>query len=202
MDAELAKRLVFPGDELAIAEEFVAGPGTYEEGGKVYAAWLGEPVLNRAEFVASVRPFTRTPVVLREDDEVVGVVRELRSSMAIVDVRARVDQPRRAISGDTNGTLHISKVSEDYVATMDDAFKLRDVIRAAVVSVDPSLQLTTKAPHLGILKSRCPRCANDMAARGRGLVCPECGWKDVGKVSTLYGSGREFEPPPAEPGRN
>lgn len=183
-------KLVFPGDELAVAEEFVPGPGTYEEDGKVYAAWLGEPVLDTTDFTASVKPVTKTPVTLREGDEVIGVVEDTRSSMAIVEVHARADQPLRQIAGDTNGTLHISKVSEDYVSSMDDAFKRGDILRAKVVSTDPSLQLSTKEPHLGIVKSRCPRCATDMEAREGVLVCPECEWKDRGKVSTLYGTGK------------
>lgn len=190
MPAEPALKLVFPGDELAVAEEFVPGPGTYEEHGKVYAAWLGEAVLDTADFTASVKPVTKTPVVLHDGDEVVGVIDDTRSSMAIVDVRARVDQPFREIAGDTNGTLHISKVSEDYVSSMDEAFKRGDLIRAKVVGTDPSLQLTTREPHLGIVKSRCPRCATVMALKGKALVCPECEWKDLGKVSDLYGTGK------------
>lgn len=189
MPAEPAK-LVFPGEELAVAEEFVPGPGTYEEDGKVYAAWLGLPVLDTTDFTASVKPVTKTPVTLREGDEVVGVVEDTRSSMAIVSVHARADQPLRQIAGDTNGTLHISKVSEDYVSSMDDAFKRGDIIRAKVVSTDPSLQISTKEPHLGIVKSRCPRCSTDMEAKGPGLVCPECEWKDMGKVSNLFGTGK------------
>lgn len=190
MPAASAVKLVLPGDELAVAEEFVPGPGTYEENGKVYAAWLGEAVLDTQAFTCYVKPRTKTPVTLREGDEVVGYIHDTRSSMAIVEVVARVDHPWREIAGDTNGTLHISKVSDDYVSSMDDAFKRGDRVRAKVVGTDPSLQLTTKEPHLGIVKSRCPRCATDMVYREPGLVCPECEWKDLGKVSNLYGTGK------------
>ena len=190
MAAKPETKLVFPGDELAVAEEFVPGPGTYEEGGKVYAAWLGDAILDTSEFMAIVKPRTKTPVTLREGDEIIGVIHDTRTSMAIVDVHARADQPLRAIAGDTNGTVHISKVSEDYVSSMDDAFKRGDLVRAKVVSTDPSLQLSTREPHLGIVKSRCPRCGTDMEAKGEGLVCPECEWKDVGKISNLYGTGK------------
>jgi len=190
MPPESTTRLVFPGDELAVAEEFVPGPGTYEQDGMVYAAWMGMASLDPAEFVASVRPFTKTPVKLEPGHEVLGVVRDTRTSMAIVDVHRRTDALGRQIAGDTNGTLHISKVSEDYVTSMDDAFKRGDIIRAKVVEVDPSLQLSTREPHLGIMKSRCPRCAHAMDLRPEGgLVCPECDWKDAGKISSKYGTG-------------
>ncbi|HEV8360648.1 MAG TPA: exosome complex RNA-binding protein Csl4 [Candidatus Thermoplasmatota archaeon] len=190
MPPQAEVKLVFPGDELAVAEEFAPGPGTYEEGGKVYAAWVGIPKLDPADFTATVAPLTRTPVTLHEGDEVVGRIEDTRSSMAIVRVEARVDAPYREIAGDTNGTLHISKVSDDYVSSMDDAFKRGDLVRAKVVSTDPSLQITTKEPHLGIVKSRCPRCATDMRAKDNTLVCPACEWKDMGKISDLYGTGK------------
>lgn len=190
MPSQAQVKLVFPGDELAVAEEFVPGPGTYEEGGKVYAAWVGEAVLDTADFTCSVKPRTKTPVTLKEGDEIVGLIWDTRSSMAIVEVHARTDAPWRAIAGDTNGTLHISKVSDDYVSSMDDAFKRGDLIRAKVVSTDPSLQLTTKEAHLGIVKSRCPRCTTDMVVREGVLICPECEWKDMGKVSNLFGTGK------------
>jgi len=182
--------MVFPGDEIAVAEEFVPGPGTYEENGRVLAARIGVPVLDSKEFVARVDALTNVPVVLRAGDEVLGVVNAVRSSMAIVEVHARCDAPEREIAGDTNGTLHISRVSDEYVPDMESTFKLGDILRAEVVGVDPSLQLATKAPQHGVLRSLCPRCRAKMDAREGALVCPECEWKDTGKISTLYGTGK------------
>ncbi|HWG89550.1 MAG TPA: exosome complex RNA-binding protein Csl4 [Candidatus Thermoplasmatota archaeon] len=183
------KALVFPGDEIAIAEEFIPGPGTYEEEGIVYAARLGRLQLDTNEFVAIVKPFTSVPVALNPGDIVIGTVQALRSSMTVVEVRARADQPDRAVAGDTNGTLHIAKTSGDYVSRLEDVFRLGDILRAEVIGVEPSLQLTTKAPHLGVLKAYCPRCRTPMDKKGHGLRCPECDWKAHGKLAEDYGEG-------------
>ncbi|MGQ0536098.1 MAG: exosome complex RNA-binding protein Csl4 [Methanobacteriota archaeon] len=181
--------LVFPGDEIAIAEEFVPGPGAYEENGKVYAAWLGRLHLDTRNFLARVEPATKVPIVLRPGDRVIALIDDLRSSMAIVEVRARIDNPARQVAGERDGTLHISKMSDEYIDRIDNAYHLGDIIRAEVTGVDPSLQLTTVHPDLGILVSLCPRCRTTMQRRGRGLVCPECEWKDVGKLARDYGEG-------------
>jgi len=146
--------------------------------------------LDGAEFVARVRPVTRFPVTLQAGDVVLGIVRGIRTSMAIIEVEAHAEFPGRAIASDTNGTLHVSKTSESYVDRLEDAFHLGDVIRAEVVSTDPSVQLSTRAPQYGILRSHCPRCREVMAPKGDGLVCPECDWKERGKVARDYGRGQ------------
>lgn len=186
----MTSELVLPGDEIAAAEEYIPGDGTFEEDGTVFAAWLGELELDSREFVARVRPRTTTPCVLREGDMVLGRVRSIRKSFISVDVVRRVDQPDREIAGDTRGTLHISKISKDYIEDIDDALHIGDLIRAKVIEVEPAIQLTTKYHEYGIVKSWCPRCRTEMEAKGKGLVCPECDWKARGKVASDYGSGR------------
>ncbi len=186
----MGAQVVFPGDEIATAEEFVPGPGTFEEDGTVYAARIGHLVLDSSEFVARVDPVTSIPVQLQAGDIVIGVIQAVRSTMAIVEVRARADLPERQISGDTNGTLHISKVAEFYVDNLEEAYRLGDIIRARVTDNDPSLQLSTKGPEFGTLKTYCPRCRTAMVRKGKGVICPECEWKDSGKIADDYGLGK------------
>lgn len=185
-----SKRLVYPGDPVGVAEEFVPGPGTYEENGEVFAATMGFLKLDTTDFVASVERFTPEPAVVRPGDLVIGVVNATRGSMAIVEVKALAHNPQRGIGGDTNGTLHVSKASEKYVESMEDAFRVRDILRARVLGVEPAIQLTTKGPDLGVLKSYCPRCGTPMDRKGKGLLCPACDWKATGKLAEDYGTGQ------------
>ena len=53
----MEERRVLPGEELAVAEEYEAGEGTYEENGRVFAAQPGVLVLDGEHRVARVRPF-------------------------------------------------------------------------------------------------------------------------------------------------
>ena len=186
----MERRVVYPGDSVGVAEEFVPGPGTYEENGEVFAACFGTLTLDTTDFVARVKPFVGEPAIVRPGDTVIGVVRGTRPSMAIVEVRSIAEQPHRGIGGDTNGTLHVSKSSEQYVDSMENAFRVRDIIRAKVLESEPAIQLTTKGPDLGVLKSYCPRCGTPMAKKGKGVVCPECDWKDTKKLAQDYGTGQ------------
>lgn len=183
------RRLVYPGDSVGVAEEWVPGPGTYEENGEVYAATFGMLTLDTTDFVARVEPYVGRPAVVQPGDIVIGVVHATRPSMAIVEVKALADQPNRGLGGDTNGTLHVSKSSDQYLESMESAFRVRDIVRAKVLSSDPAIQLTTKGPRLGVLKSYCPRCGSVMAKKGRGVLCPECGWKDTKKLAEDFGEG-------------
>lgn len=185
----MERRLVYPGDPVGMAEEFTPGPGTYEENGEVFAATIGELVLDTDNFEARVESFVRGPATVRPGDVVIGVVNGTRSSMAIVEVRAIATMPERGIGGDTNGTLHVSKASEKYVENMEDAFRVRDILRARVLETNPAIQLTTKGPDLGVLKSYCPRCGTVMLRKGKGVACPECDWKDTKKMAEDYGEG-------------
>ncbi|MFA5862053.1 MAG: exosome complex RNA-binding protein Csl4 [Candidatus Thermoplasmatota archaeon] len=188
MDAE--KRLVYPGDSVGVAEEFVPGPGTFEENGEILATTVGYLTLDTNTFEARVEALKKGPAIVQPGDIVLGIVRGTRTSMAIVEVCAITDQPNREIGGDTNGTLHVSKSSDRYVENMEDAFRVRDIIRAKVLEASPAIQLTTKMPGLGVLRSYCPRCGTPMNKMGQGLLCPECDWKATGKLADDYGEGQ------------
>lgn len=184
------KRLVYPGDHVGVAEEFVSGPGTYEENGEVYASTVGYLTLDTSDFTARVESLIPAkPAIVKPGDVILGVVGMTRSSMAIVEVHKLADQPNRGVGGNTNGTLHVSKTSDQYIDNMESVVRVRDIIRALVLQTDPAIQLTTKAPHLGVLKSYCPRCGTQMLRAGKGVACPECEWKDTKKLADDFGVG-------------
>lgn len=186
--------MVFPGDELGVAEQFMPGPGTYEDDGMVYAAWIGEAHLDPEEFTAEVRPRTKTPATFEEGDLVIGRVVSLKKSFASVEIKAKAAEPDREPVSEERGTLHISKISRDYLDQIEDAFRIGDVIRAKVIEVEPAVQLLTKDDELGVLLARCPKCRADMEEKGHGLVCPDCQWKSRAKLAADYGSGRLTPP--------
>ena len=107
------KRPVLPGEEVAVVEEFLPADGTFEEDSKVYAALMGELELDLEEKTATVKAIN--PMVeLEQGDLVFCAVTDVRSAMAICEVVAKEGKERN-ITGDTNGTIHISKLSTDYV---------------------------------------------------------------------------------------
>jgi len=179
------KRPVLPGEEVAVVEEFIPADGTYEENGKVYAALMGELELDHGEKVATVKA-CNPMIELTPGDFVFCEVTDVKNCMAICEV-VSVEGKDRNITGDTNGTIHISKLSSDYVQDVGRELRPSDVIRAKVLQAKPSVQLTTAGPHLGAVKSLCRRCRAPLVRKERGLYCNNCDRAETRKIADDYG---------------
>src|SRR3990170_783615 len=177
-------KMVLPGDQVAVAEEFEAGEGTYEREGLIFASTPGVLSLDATNRVARVRPFN-PPAELKVGDIVYGVVDDIRQMMATATVAA-IHGRTRQISGQSEGTIHISNVSESYTEDIRDMFHLGDVIRAKVIQVKPSVQLTTAEPILGVVKAFCGQCRGPLELRGRELYCPRCERSERRKLARDY----------------
>lgn len=177
--------MVFPGDELAVSEEYIAGEGTLDENGKIYASTVGIVELDSKERVLRVRPFN-PPVKLGIGDDVIAVVSGTRESMGSAEV-VKVEGKERSVSGDTNGSIHVSKISEDYTKSVKGEFRIGDIIRARVIQTEPSLQLTTSGSRYGVLKAFCAACRLSMEKKGNQLYCENCDTTDRRKIAADYG---------------
>jgi len=177
-------RLVIPGEVVGASEEYVSGEFTYEKDGSIYSAVLGELHIDPKDKVVKVNPLN-PPNTIRTGSIVIGMVTGLRSSMAIVDVQ-KVEGTERQITGDTNGTLQVSKVQESYTKDIRDEFHVGDFIRARVMQVNPSLQLTTAGQNLGVIRGLCSRCRAPMVKKGRDLYCEPCDRTETRKAAADY----------------
>ncbi len=180
----MAKKLVIPGDFVAVSEEYMAGEGTYDHEGKIYSAFVGELDLDVQHKVARVRAFN-PPVELRNGDIVIGVVRDVKETMVMVTL-ANAEGEERAISGETEASLHVSKVSTGYTSDVRDEFRKGDIIRAAVIQTKPSLQLATDRKDLGVLRALCTRCRSPLILRGKDMYCENCERNESRKTSIDY----------------
>ncbi len=190
-------KMVLPGDQIAVAEEFEPGEGTYERNGLVFASTPGVLQLDEQNRIARVRAFN-PPAELQVGDIVYCVVDDIRGMMATATVMA-IHGRARQISGETDGTIHISNVSEEYTEDIRDMYHLGDVIRAKVIQTKPSVQLTTAEPDLGVVKALCSQCRGPMELRGRDLYCPRCERTERRKTARDY-NDLKLDVPPQELG--
>jgi len=181
-------RLVLPGDEVAVVEEFEPGDGTYESDGRVRAAVAGVLELDPNRRVARVEPFN-PPAELRPGDIVYATVEDLKSAMAVVTVLA-VHGREREITGETEGAIHISKISDTYTDDIRDAFHSGDIVRAKVIQAKPSVQLTTAEPALGVVRALCSNCRGPLERRGSELRCPRDDRTERRKLASDFGDLR------------
>ncbi len=177
--------MVFPGDEVAVEEEYLASDGTFAENGIVYASQIGILELDDKDCVARVIT-PNPPNILAEGDIVYAIVADIRNTMATADVVAK-DGTERGLGCETYATIHVSKISPKYTDDVSKELRKGDYIRAKVTGVKPSLQLTTKDDHLGVIRSLCYKCKTELEKKGEGLYCPECKYSATRKLADDYG---------------
>lgn len=175
-----------PGDPLATSEEVLPGAGSFDDGQYIRATRFGTFKLDLKTGTATVDPATSVPAQLQEGDYVYGRVTMIKPSMAGVEVLA-VEGNQRIVTGDTNGTLHVSKIADRYVQDVGREYRLHDVVRARVIGVKPSVQLTTDDPKCGAILCLCLKCREGLRKVGRGLECPNCGRRDTRNIAADYG---------------
>jgi exosome complex component CSL4 len=177
----MTAELTLPGDRIAAAEEFMAGPGTYECAGVVYAAIAGTVRFSEPDKTVTVLGARRVSA-LRVGDLVLGEVTGVSNSLANISVNA-VEGLDRPIGAGETGAVHVSKMSESYVDDARKEFRAGDLVRAMVVQVSPSLQLSTREPNLGVLKARCGKCRNRLTNLSGKLYCAECERQEYRKLA-------------------
>jgi exosome complex component CSL4 len=180
-------RLVLPGEFLGTAEEFVPGLGTYEDGGRIYAALLGHPKVDPADHAVRVEALHAVPR-LQEKDAVYARVEEIKSAMAVVTILAAAEGGR-LVPGAPDGTIHISKAKDGYTDTLADEFAPGDIVLAEVLQSHPTVKLSTAPASLGVVAARCQVCHALLERQGKELSCPRCGRHERRKLSEAYGRG-------------
>jgi exosome complex component CSL4 len=179
-------KIVLPGEQVSTSEELMPGDGTFEENGIIRAARAGIYHPDGKHKRAVVKALTSTPVELKRGDIVLARVNSVRSSMVIADV-IHVTGKKRPISGDTNGTLRVSEISQGYVKDPSTEFAPGDIIRAKITQVRPSVQLATKDRDLGVIKAMCSKCRHSLDRNGNILECLNCRNKEKRKIAVDYG---------------
>ena len=180
------KKIVIPGEQVSTPEELLPGNGTFEEDGVIRASRLGTYVVDEKNKSAVVKPLTSIPVELKRGDIVLAKVNSVRSNMIIAEV-IHVIGKSRSISGDTNGTLRVSEISNSYTKDPSTEYAPGDIIRAKVTQVKPSIQLATKDRDLGVIKAVCTRCRHPLIKKDNTLECINCKNKEKRKSAVDYG---------------
>lgn len=177
-------KLVFPGDRIGFVEEFVAGKGAFEEGGEIFASVLGKVVVK--DRVVNVEPFKHLPEI-EKGDVVLGRVIDIRNSLALIELTRKKGVDRELMHTGI-AALHVSNVQSEYLKELESAIGYMDIIKARVIDSE-NLKLSTKEPEMGVIKSICSLCKNELVRNGNDLMCPECGNIEKRKLSTDYGLG-------------
>ena len=183
------ERIVLPGEFLGTEEEYIAGPGTRVENGRIYSIHCGSVEVTRDKQVV-VHPKVQAPGVLREGMTVYGRVEEIFEPIALVRVEPTEAEEVRQSPSESYCVLHAMRIAPRYVENVRDEVRIGDVIKAIVEKLERGeVLLSTKAPGLGVVKAFCSRCRAPLPLRKAEpsvLKCERCGSTERRRVSDEY----------------
>lgn len=163
---------VFPGDYLGVIEEFLPREGTYVEDGEIYSSTTGHLLLDLNDRRISVYQKTRTPLIPREGNLVLGKVTNTRDKNLAMRIFQIED---KTLHNFFDGIMHISDVSKGYIKRMTDAYKIADIVRAKVISTkNREFHLTTQGDELGVIQAKCSFCGYNLILDKNRFKCLQC----------------------------
>src|SRR4030042_3438931 len=146
-----AGAFVYPGEQVGVIEEFLAGVGTYIENGAIYSSGTGRLILDLSRKEISVRTQTHLPRMPKVGSVVVGPVVAASEKTATIRIE-QLDDKKLDIP--FSGIMHVCDVSRTYVKNLTDALKVGDVVRAKVISTkNREFHLAIREDILGIVKA-------------------------------------------------
>jgi exosome complex component CSL4 len=182
---------VLPGDRLGVIEEFLPGPGTFQDQDDViYASITGLVRIDMSERKIHIEAITRTPIFPQRNDIIIGEVQHVGKKAVIINI-FQVRGHHCPIP--YSGSIYIKNAAAGYVEQMRDLFRPGDIVIARVQRQTLGMaRLSTVGSRLGVIHSSCSRCGHSLALKNRRLVCSECGNVEQRKLSKDYGKVYEL----------
>ncbi|HUV53991.1 MAG TPA: exosome complex RNA-binding protein Csl4 [Candidatus Krumholzibacteriaceae bacterium] len=176
---------VFPGERLAVIEEYNEGEGTYQSDGEVRSAEIG--VTRHDGATRSVAVEKKTPKIIVPEEGMVAVAEV--GSVARRDARVDIFMlDGRHIHPTYSGVIHISDISRDYTKNIDMALRNGDTVKGRIVNVKNRLnQMSLADPEYGVIYAYCSRCGGLLDLDRGKLTCPDCGRVERRKTARSYG---------------
>ena len=175
-----------PGDKLASAMEYMPGKGVYEDNGELFAGVCGIVKEDNEKMKISITPSVSVPLEISENDTIFGRIQSVRDSMVSVEI-LKVKGNKRSIGNYTVGTLHIAKMSSDYVSDIKEVYQINDLIQATVLKCKPAIELSTVGKEDGVVFARCGTTHDILKLVDGELWSEELRERIPRKISSLYG---------------
>ena len=171
--------IAFPGEKIAIIEEYESGKNTFDDGHMVRSAVVGIPDLNKKERTAQVQNFKQLSIP-QVNDTVIGTVAAVMSSMIAVMILYVNGKPVKSHVECICNTRNIRKKS---VALVNDIVKLK-----IIGHLNGAIHATISEPDLGVLFTKCKKCGGGVIPMHDAIKCVECAWIDERKLSADFGN--------------
>lgn len=182
---DLENKETFPGEKLAVIEEYSDGSGTYQENGEVRSNTIGTTTVDKTRRELVVKKTTPMILVPYEGMDVIAEVGSVARRDARIDIFV-VDGTH--VHPTFSGVIHISDLSRDYLKNIDMAVRSGDIIKGKLINVKNRLNQTSmKGSEYGVIYGFCSRCGGLLEMKENKLICQDCGRMERRKTASTYG---------------
>ncbi|KJE49427.1 MULTISPECIES: exosome complex RNA-binding protein Csl4 [Acidiplasma] len=174
--------IALPGDIIAKEEEYLPGKNTEPYDGNIVATKLGRIVRDDKNLTISVVGSNKkTPIGV--GSIVYGKVIKINGKDAIIQLYA-INEGGKLHPVDHEAKLMLPVQGKSGYTHI---ISLGDIVRAKVTSVKP-IYVTIFNTDLGVLKTRCLICRNELILKNNVLYCTNCQRIETRKIASDYGN--------------
>ena len=187
---------IFPGEQVALIEEFEGGKNTYITDGTIRSKAVGTRVYDFKRRIVKINP-KNSPMLPKIGDVLVGYIEMLFGSM--MSVRVLYINEKKSYAGfsaiasaRTGGGGSNNSGGGGWRERGDrrgrTIFRVGDIIRGRVISLlNSTIHITIDEKEFGVLYTLCFNCGGDTVRVHNSVKCIECGMYEDRKLTYDYG---------------
>ncbi len=189
MDQE-KDRMVFPGEVLSSAEEYVPGVNTVEINGYVRSLAFGKMMKDDSRMIVYVKT-EKIRLKPKIGDICYGQVIKVDQRQAIVKIGGYEDQKIGTTPYTAEGYIRFGQGDRGRQSEIPN-IRTGDYIRASVLRIGQNFELGLMGRNLGVVKARCTRCREFLLIKNGTLYCDNCERTEQRKIASDYGEMINF----------
>lgn len=175
----LSSKETLPGDKIAIIEEFETGQNTFDDGQSIRSLVVGLSEFDKTNRIANIKEIKR-PSVPKTGNSVIGIVSALMNNMFAISVLYIDGKP-------THSGLEV--ICQARGAKKRILVRVGDVVAAKVINLlNGVIHAIISEPELGVLFTKCNKCAGKVISMGSSVKCADCGYIEERKISSKFGN--------------
>ena len=187
--------LVTPGEIIGSATELTSGSGTTEHNGNIISIYTGN--LNIDSGVATVTPQS-VIIAPSVGDLVLAEVTKVQEKSAEVKILEFCDKKGDVAAEFLYAQLRVTEVVDRFLHNLGDGLKLRDVVRAEITEIDPTIRISLRGKdECGVISAVCSNSGEKLVIDVQGdmnLVCHTSGTRYFRAIASDYGNyGNHFD---------
>ena len=187
---------IFPGEQVALIEEFEGGKNTYITDGTIRSKAVGTRVYDFKRRIVKINS-KNSPMLPKIGDVLVGYIEMLFGSM--MSVRVLYINEKKSYAGfsaiasaRTGGGGSNNSGGGGWRERGDrrgrTIFRVGDIIRGRVISLlNSTIHITIDEKEFGVLYTLCFNCGGDTVRVHNSVKCIECGVYEERKLTHDYG---------------